>query len=218
MELEELALPALHNAFYNFINPRLKDRKSRILDLGAGTGAFTERLHKQGHDVHACDLYAERYRYPKVKCDKVDLNMPWSLYADGNFDALTALEVIEHLMNVGLFLSESSRILKPGGKLFLSTPNILFLKSRLTFLIKGHHHGFGISNTDSGMEHILPLTPEQIAYIAGKCGLNFTNKGSHGKSSVSKFMKPVKHLLPKNPNNDDMFLDSLSLFMEFTKR
>jgi 2-polyprenyl-3-methyl-5-hydroxy-6-metoxy-1,4-benzoquinol methylase len=218
MELHELALPGLHDAFYRFISHALDKPRLRILDLGAGEGLFTKNLYERGHDVQACDLFPERYRYSKVKCSKVDLDKPWSIYANNSFDVLVALETVEHLTNIGLFFSESNRILKPNGKLFLSTPNILFLKSRLSFLINGYSHGFEASDSYGGMEHVIPLTPKQIAYIANKNNLQLTNDDSYGVSRISRMMKPLRYILPKNPYNSNRLLDSLSLFMEFTKK
>ena len=49
---------------------------------------------------------------------------------DNSFDTVVSFQVIEHIKNDELFLSEIQRILKPGGKAILSTPNIKMTLSR----------------------------------------------------------------------------------------
>ena len=60
-------------------------------------------------------------------------------YDDASFDVILLVEVIEHLENHRLALSELARILKPNGVLILTTPNIMRLNSRLHFLWSGYH-------------------------------------------------------------------------------
>ncbi len=66
----------------------------------------------------------------------MDLNtsLPWS---DRSFDAVFSTEGIEHLENHYSFLREICRILKPGGTLVLTTPNITALRSRVRFFGSG---------------------------------------------------------------------------------
>jgi SAM-dependent methyltransferase len=51
--------------------------------------------------------------------------------ADGTFDAITALDVIEHLFDTDIFLQELHRILAPGGHLLIATPNLAWWWNRL---------------------------------------------------------------------------------------
>ena len=60
-------------------------------------------------------------------------------FETGSFDYLISIEGIEHIENQFLFLRECSRILKKGGKLFLTTPNVSSHESRFTFFITGYH-------------------------------------------------------------------------------
>ena len=53
---------------------------------------------------------------------------------DSSFDAITALDVIEHLFDTDIFLSELHRILVPGGHLIVATPNLAWWWSRLRLL------------------------------------------------------------------------------------
>lgn len=60
-------------------------------------------------------------------------------YDDASFDVVLLIEVIEHLENHRTALGELARILKPGGVLILTTPNIMRLNSRLHFFWSGYH-------------------------------------------------------------------------------
>ena len=94
-------------------------------------------------------------------------------YADSRFDAVIAVELTEHLLDHATFFSECARLLKPGGKLFLSTPNILSLKSRLRFLLTGYHYSFDSldPNRHDGLQHVTARTLDQYDYLARRHGL-----------------------------------------------
>jgi 2-polyprenyl-3-methyl-5-hydroxy-6-metoxy-1,4-benzoquinol methylase len=111
-------------------------REGRVLEVAAGSGAFARRLVGLGHSVEACDLYPEEFRVPEVRCSYADLSdrLP---YADASFEYLACLEGIEHLEDQFTFVRECARVLKPGGRLLLSTPNVLGLASRWRYFWTG---------------------------------------------------------------------------------
>jgi len=115
-----------------------KDEKpGKVLDIGCGDGDYSYNLQKMGFDVLGGDMDVERFRYkdqvPFKKCNITE-KLP---FTDNSFDFVVLAEVIEHLKNPYDVIKELCRILKPKGKLVLSTPNILNLKSRMRFLVEG---------------------------------------------------------------------------------
>ena len=64
-------------------------------------------------------------------------------YADAAFDIVTCSEVIEHLENFRALLREAHRVLRPGGTLVLTTPNVLNAWSRLRYVASGFANLFG---------------------------------------------------------------------------
>jgi len=106
---------------------------ARVLDAPCGgSAALTLAMIEQGFSAVGADLDHEaETRLGKV-FERVNLDgrLPWQ---DQSFDAVFSTEGIEHLENHFSFLREMRRILKPGGVLVLTTPNIAALRSRVRF-------------------------------------------------------------------------------------
>ncbi len=168
-ELKPIAMPGTHQKFLKFFKQKNEPTTLRVLDLGAGHGAFTKELFDMGYAVQACDLFPELFAFDKIVCKKVDITSPFP-YADNSFDVVIAIEVSEHIVDHEMFFSEINRILSPQGKLYISTPNILSLKSRLRFLLSGFFYSFNPleMNNYNGLQHVASLTYDQYHYIAIK--------------------------------------------------
>lgn len=110
---------------------------ARVLDAPCGgAAALTLALLEKGFAAVGADLDLEAETHLGKAFAKVDLDtpLPWP---DQTFDAVFSTEGIEHLENHFSFLREMGRILKPGGVLVLTTPNITALRSRVRFFGSG---------------------------------------------------------------------------------
>src|SRR5215213_2503612 len=99
-------------------------RAGRVLDLGCGDGRLTAELDADeltAADVSGVALERARARLPGVRAVELDPDEPLP-FEDGSFDLVVAVETIEHVRDVQLFLSEIRRVLVPGGELALTTP------------------------------------------------------------------------------------------------
>lgn len=162
-------MPGTHERFLEYFHKQKINVKARILDLGAGHGAFSQRLYRLGYAVEACDLFPEIFEFDRIPCKRVDITEAFP-YDDNYFEIVIAIEVSEHILDHENFFREIGRILKPEGKLFISTPNILSLKSRWRFLATGFFYSFkplDYSNQD-GLQHVNSRTLDQYNYIAKK--------------------------------------------------
>jgi SAM-dependent methyltransferase len=99
----------------------------RALDLGCGTGGFTALLALAGADTVGADvaeaaLERARRAHPELRFVRVAIEGPLP-FDDHAFDLVWASEVIEHVADTARWLSEVRRVLTPGGRLLLTTPN-----------------------------------------------------------------------------------------------
>jgi SAM-dependent methyltransferase len=133
----------------------------RILDIPSGSCWLHGELNDPAWDYYAADLYSEDNA---VQLEKADLNSTLP-YADGFFDYVACLEGLEHAENYHHVLREFARILKPGGKLLISTPNPLNVKSRIRYLLWGTFYGFPhLANMPAEGEH-LHMSPVNLSFL-----------------------------------------------------
>ena len=111
----------------------------RCLDIGPGTGRWVQFLKREGAAYLAaadispvclgrCAPFCDAVR--QVNIEREDL--PWD---NQTFDVVLFFEIIEHLVDCGKAVAEIMRVLKPGGMLLLSTPNLVSFISRLRVLM-----------------------------------------------------------------------------------
>jgi SAM-dependent methyltransferase len=98
-----------------------------LLDLGCDDGLWTVKLGEKikTKNLFGVDIVEERVRLAcqnGVNTTRADLNQPLR-FSGESFDVIHANQVIEHVSNLDLFLSEVHRLLKPGGYVVMSTEN-----------------------------------------------------------------------------------------------
>lgn len=155
-DLAEKAKPGLHNAAFEVLR-RFCPPPGRVLDLGAGTGSWTCRLTGTGYTVTPVDRDPDDWGLSRRMLLIRNLNCEFSEGLGGPFDAISCLEVIEHLENPWLFLRECRKLVSPQGIILLTTPNIENVAGRLGFLRTGHFRGFGRDTTLNDPTHITPI-------------------------------------------------------------
>jgi len=227
-ELRPITMPGVHSRFLKFFSDRSEPAGLKILDVGAGEGALTQKLFEMGYQMQACDFSPEAFKFSPVHCDGVDITLPFP-YADNSFDRVIAVEVTEHILDHENFFRETFRILKPGGKLYISTPNILSMKSRFRFLFQGFPYGFKPleMQTHDGMQHVAALSLNQYNYLALKYGFQEAEYGIDRRQSTSRWLRilfsPLMFLssiiksYDSMHNRKDLLLGRL-LFMVFSKQ
>lgn len=112
---------------------------ARLLDAPCGAGTLACSLAGAGFEVVGVDLDAAAADCPGAVFGQADLEQPLP-FPDASFDAVLSVEGIEHLENPFNFLRELRRVLRPGGQLLLTTPNIAGIRSRVRFLGSGFYN------------------------------------------------------------------------------
>lgn len=108
--------------------------KGDLLEIGCGEGRGMAELQAKVKSYTAIDkiqavIDTLSVKYPNVKFNQGNIP-PLSMYADNSFDTIVTFQVIEHIKNDHLFLKEANRVLRPGGQLILTTPNIKMTLTR----------------------------------------------------------------------------------------
>jgi len=135
--------------FAAFMEPR--DRSLNIADLGCGNGNTLKLLRGMGFE----NLTGVEYSEPMIaqsrnfaEIVKHDLEYPLP-FGDGSFDLVVAKDICEHLINVEQLISESHRILKPGGVMVIGGPNLKSIYHRMRILGGNTSHisiNFGVAH------------------------------------------------------------------------
>ncbi|MCH7759349.1 glycosyltransferase, partial [Patescibacteria group bacterium] len=100
-------------------------KTENFLDFGCYDGEFIITLKNKAQHLFATDVNGESIQNGKQKYPWIDFSMiknGKTKFANNFFDVITLLDVLEHVINEKETLDEIYRILKPGGKLILSTP------------------------------------------------------------------------------------------------
>lgn len=92
-----------------------------VLDAGGGAAPYFREVTRAGDDYTAIDVDARSLRQAPAQ-DKVVGDLHAMPFSDAEFDLVIMSEVLEHLYDPSQALAHAARVLKPGGLLFLSTP------------------------------------------------------------------------------------------------
>lgn len=197
------AAAGVHEAAFRLLS-RYVSPPARVLDVGTGAGAFLQRLTDGRYAAEGVDLRRDGFAADGL-VRQHDLNKAfpedW-----GPYDAVTAVEVIEHLENPRHFFRECTRIVVSCGFLLLTTPHIESGYSRLKFLASGRFEWFEESHYESS-GHITPLTQWQLQRIAQETGFRIVAREPGPRTAASlrrRFVAVVLAWLMRDVGWDDV--------------
>lgn len=124
-------LHALNPARLAYVAARVTLPGARVLDVGCGGGLLSEALAKAGADVVAIDLAPELVKVARLHGLESGVDVDYRVQSvealaaeqPGSFDAVTCMEMLEHVPDPAAILHACATLLKPGGRLFVSTLN-----------------------------------------------------------------------------------------------
>ncbi len=166
-----------------FITEELAGRSPRILDVGCGGGILSEALAKAGAQVTGLDLSDTALQVARQHAQKQGLEIDYRYEAveqtarahPGSFDAVTCMEMLEHVPDPRKIVAACAQALKPGGQAFFSTINRT--PKAFLFVILGGEY----------ILHLLPrgthtysklIRPQELKDWAGQAGLEFVRIAS----------------------------------------
>ncbi len=170
---------------------------ARVLEYGAVPLLMTAALAERGFDVSALDVGPERFAraiealgLDVRRCDVETEPVPFDT---GAFDVVLFNEIFEHLRINPLFtLREVLRVLRPGGQLLLSTPNLRSLRGLKNLLLDGEAYAASADvyrqyeklETLGHMGHVREYTTKEVTQLLTRIGFEVESvvyRGGHGR-------------------------------------
>lgn len=170
---------SIYEAALSFINEA--ELEGKLLEFGAGKGGLVPSLlrRKKFSKVVCADLYPKPSDLDKdVDWIVADLNQPLNIKEE-TFDVIISLEVIEHLENPRAVFREFFRLLKPGGRLLITTPNQESIRSYCGLIFGGHFTAFLGASYPAHITALVRMDIDRIGVEAGfrRPEFRYTNSG-----------------------------------------
>jgi len=179
---DERAAPGLHDSIEGFLGRRGLVSGKRIIDVGAGTGAWARRLLKAGaahvtgfdHDEIASDD-------PRFETRTADFNRPGWANGVTPGDLVTCIEVVEHIPNQLVFLEGLYSLLAADGRLVMTTPNLETPRTRMRLALTGKLKEF---DPEGDPTHFMPIFIYPFRKVCAQAGLEIDEIWSSPESGA----------------------------------
>lgn len=164
----------------------------KVLDIPSGAGAFTNRLLQQHIEVHSADIEnIMMVENPNFRAADMNKRLP---YEDNTFCAVVCIDGIEHIERPFDFVRECHRVLRDGGQLIISTPNIHALRSRWRWFLTGHHNKCKSPLDEvnvTPLHHINMISYTEIRYLLHSNGFKIEKTATNRIKPVSYLYTPL---------------------------
>lgn len=156
--------------------------KGTVLEIGSGEGYGIKELAPVSEKFIAVDRYETHIKKDFKEENNITFIQtevpPLKEIDSSTIDFVVTFQVIEHISNDKLFLSEIKRVLKPGGKLIMTTPNILMSLTRSPW-------------------HVREYDPDQMKEIVQSIFTDVVLKGVFGNEKVMQYYKKNKEAVSR---------------------
>ncbi len=187
------------------------DHDLQILDMGCNPPFLLACLTQMGLDCQGVDIFPESFasitrdfNLDVIKCDIENEALPLS---NNTYDVLLLTEVFEHLrVNPVRTFEEIFRVIRPGGYLLLSTPNLHSLNGIYNFLFHGKAYAcasdsvykqFNIINRLGWFGHMREYTWQEVESFLMETGFVTIETRFFGGASQKPFLQPVYSAFPR---------------------
>ena len=145
-------------------------RGGRLVDVGCGNGTLAGALPPGDFHYVGVDVVGHPAFPPELELVRANLDRDLIPLADGSADIVVSAETIEHVENPRALMRELVRLLRPGGWVFVTTPNQLSVASLLCLVARGEFQYF---QRGPGMypAHITAMLEVDLRRVAEECSL-----------------------------------------------
>ena len=186
MKIASASHHSTNEKIFSLLKPLVKEG-AKVLDFGSGKGHMVQRIGEYAKQLNLkpsdlifpCEVEPDCFLYNEVQCTSINLDsvIPFD---DNYFDAVYAIEVLEHTPRPYDFIVEAYRVLKPGGVLIISVPNMLHILSRFSMFFSGFASLFPPpskkqKNAGRICGHIMPLSFPYFHYGMARAGFEGIN-------------------------------------------
>ncbi|MEP6899399.1 MAG: bifunctional 2-polyprenyl-6-hydroxyphenol methylase/3-demethylubiquinol 3-O-methyltransferase UbiG [Rhodanobacter sp.] len=175
----------------SYVAARVDLRDAKVADVGCGGGLLSESLARAGARVTGVDLGRKVIEIAKLHLYESNLDVDYRVQSSSDlaaaepasFDAVCCMELIEHVPDPAALVSDLAAMLKPGGRLFMSTLNrtpasfgaaILGAEYLLRMLPRGTHH------------YAQFLKPSELARLLRHAGLELEDVSGLGYNPLQR--------------------------------
>lgn len=163
---------------YKIVEPLIT---GKVLEIGCGEGYGINMLAKQSDHLTVIDksditTKPIALNYPEVEV--INTTIPPIKLDDNTFDTIVSFQVIEHIKDEELFVKEIYRILKPGGKAYISTPN-------------------SVKTIVRNPWHYREYTYQELDALLSKVFKQYTIQGIQGNDKTKQYYNENEHSVKK---------------------
>ncbi len=169
---------AIHRMVVDAVD-QFASRGGAFVDAGCGGGALKAALGDRVTRYVGLDAVLYE-RFPAgAEFHAVDLDAPEWPIPDQHADVAAAVETIEHLQNPWAFMRRLAALVRPGGWVFVTTPNQLSLLSIMTLITKGRFSAFQDVHYPAHRTALLEVDLQRCARAAGlePVALRYSHRG-----------------------------------------
>ncbi|MBS0570008.1 MAG: bifunctional 2-polyprenyl-6-hydroxyphenol methylase/3-demethylubiquinol 3-O-methyltransferase UbiG [Proteobacteria bacterium] len=193
---ESRPLHDLNPVRLNYIAERVVLKGARVLDVGCGGGILSEALARAGAAVVAIDLAPRVLEVARLHLHESGVRVDYremaveALAAEipGMFDAVTCMEMLEHVPDPGSVIGACAALLKPGGRLFVSTLN----RTPLAFAAAIVGAEYGLRLLPRGTHHYAQfIRPAELALALRNAGLELEDLSGIAYNPLTRYAAKV---------------------------
>jgi 2-polyprenyl-3-methyl-5-hydroxy-6-metoxy-1,4-benzoquinol methylase len=147
----------------------------KLLDVGCGVGTISVELQKRGFEVYGLDFSSvaiEKAKEKGINAVECDVDKDGIPFEDNCFDVVWAGDVVEHVFDPIFLFEEMSRVLKPTGKVLITTPNDCNLIRRTHIFISGKSPQSDIYRELRQCKHHTMFSLELLEYMLSEAGFS----------------------------------------------